>query len=382
MSNGDSLDGFVFPPFIPAAAARPASPPAPAPQPPAASDQPAPDAQSAGPGRMTMPWDVETPIVSEPADAQRQAAAKPAANEAEDEDLPWLERPAPREAVSEAPAEAPAAPAQDEAFPDWLAWDDRATDDARPELDAVAPLEGLEDFAPVDEIGGFIAPAPAVEWEEAAPAADAASDVVDSSGWSLDALEAAEPPVLAEPAAELTFDAPSAAADAEPAFDVTVEDGTFTFAAAEPDAEPAAVEEPAAAIADLQFASGDDEPVAAIAEPEVLDTDWQAADAESSVPADAYPFVADTEAVLSAEPDPFTAAAVSEAEAASPADPAPIGAAAVGTATNGVFADVASRLEEIARTLRDHPDDLLSGTASDPLALLVAGYVMGYNARR
>jgi hypothetical protein len=379
MSNGDSLDGFVFPPFIPAAAARPASPPAPAPQPPAASDEPAPDAQSAGPGRMTMPWDVETPIVSEPADTHRQAAApQPAAGEAEDEDLPWLERPAPREAVSEAPAEAPAAPAQDEAFPDWLAWDDRATDDARSEIDAVAPLEGLEDFAPMDEIGGFIAPAPAVEWEEAAPAADAASDIVESSDWSLDAPEAAEPPVLAEPAAELTFDAPSAAA--EPAFDVTVEDGAFTFAAAGP---AAAVEEPAAAIADLQFAAGDDEPVAAIAEPEVLDTDWQAADAEpDAVSADAYPFVADTEAVLSAEPDPFTAAAVSEAEAPAPADEALTAAAAVGTATNGVFADVASRLEEIARTLRDRPDDLLSGATSDPLALLVAGYVMGYNARR
>jgi hypothetical protein len=348
MSNGDSLDGFVFPPFIPpAAAARPAAPSAPAPAPPAASNEPPAAAQTAAPGRTTMPWDVETPIVSSPADAP---SAGPATGEADEEDLPWLERPAPREPVAEAPAPPaaePAASGTDDAFPDWLAWDDRDTDDARSESRGAAPVEGLQDFAPVDDLGGFVAPEPAVDWAEAAPAAieSASPEVVDSSDWSLDAPEAAEPPVVAGATPEVTFET-RAADTAEATFDVTLEDGAITFAPAAESDE--AVPEPG--------------------------------DAEAAV-AEAHPFVADAEAVLSAEPDPFTAAAVHEAEADAPVDAAPA-ASAAGTAANGVFDEVAGRLEEIARTLRERPDELLSGAASDPLALLVAGYVMGYNARR
>lgn len=328
MSQGDSLDGFVFPPFIPPAAARPAEPAAPAAPAPVA-EGPRAEPQSTAP-RATMPWDVETPIV-------REAAA---ATPAEEEDLPWLERPEPREAAAEAPAAPDAAAAQDEAFPDWLAWDDRDLDEARSEAGEVAPVDGLEDFVPVDELGAFIAEPPAVEWAEGTPGA-AQTDPADSSSWSLDAPEAVEPPVLAESAAELTFESAAAASDAEPGFDVTLDDGVLTFAAAEPESV-AADPEPAAAAGDS--------------------------------------FVADTEAVIAAEPDPFTSAAVDEAEAAAPIDAAP--AASAGIASNGVFADVAGRLEDIARTLRERPDDLLSGTASDPLALLVAGYVMGYGARR
>jgi hypothetical protein len=370
MSNGDSLDGFVFPPFIPpAATARPADPPAPAP--PAASDEPPTTAPTAAPGRMTMPWDVETPIVSSPDDA---SSASPATDEAEEEDLPWLERPAPREPVSEAPP-APAASGTGEAFPEWLAWDDRDTDDARAESQGVAPVEGLQDFAPLDDLGGFVAPEPAVDWAEAAPPAPAAADaapdvmdsadwsldtpdaaeppvltaagpeVVDSSHWSLDAPEAAEPPVVADAAPEVTFEAPAAADIAEPAFDVTLEDGAITFV-------PATEGDEAGAGPHAE----DDEPA----------------------PADAHPFVADTEAVLSAETDPFPAA-IHETDTLVDAVPT---ASAAGTAPNGVFDQVAGRLEDIARTLRERPDELLSGTASDPLALLVAGYVMGYNARR
>jgi hypothetical protein len=339
MSNGDSLDGFVFPPFIPTGAARPADVPAPAPAAPVADEPPA-EPQSAA-GRMTMPWDVETPIVREAADVP--AVSEPAMDEAEDEDLPWLERPAPRAAEPEAPAAEAPAPAQDEAFPDWLAWDDRNTDEARSEVSGVAPVEGLEDFMPADDLGGFIAAPPAVEWAEATPepAEASATDAADASSWSLDAPEAVEPPILAESAAELTFESPEAVAEAEPAFEVTLDGGALTFAAVET--------EPAVDAA---------EPVAAT-----------------------EPFVADEEAVIAAEPDPFAAATVHEAEAAATVDAEPA-AAFAGAATNGVFADVAARLEDIARTLRERPDDLLSGGASDPLALLVAGYVMGYNARR
>jgi hypothetical protein len=344
MSNGDSLDGFVFPPFIPTAAARPAPPPAPAPAAPVA-EEPAAEPQS-GASRMTMPWDVETPIVRESADLPAAAT-----DEAEDEDLPWLERPEPRDTVAEAPAAEPAAPAQDEVFPDWLAWDDRDTDEARSEAAGVAPVEGLEDFAAVDELGGFIAEPPAVEWAEAAPepAQADASDPADTTAWSLDAPEAVEPPILAESAAELTFGSPEAAPEAEPSFEITLDGGELTFAAAET--------EPVADEAGSALAVGDVEPAVSAADL----------------------FVADEEAVIAAEPDPFTAATVQEAEAAAPVDAEP---SLGGTATNGVFADVAARLEDIARTLRERPDDLLSGSASDPLALLVAGYVMGYNARR
>jgi hypothetical protein len=341
MSNGDSLDGFVFPPFIPTAAARPAetsAPPAPAP----AADPAPPEPQSGAP-RMTMPWDVETPIVRD-SDTGSADALPDAADEAEDEDLPWLERPEPRVVAAEAPAApgADAAPAQEEAFPDWLAWDDRDTDEARSEAAGVAPVEGLEDFVPMDEIGGFIADAPAVEWAEAAPE-PAEAEAVDSAGWSLDAPEAAEPPILAETAAELTFESPEAAAAAEPAFDVTLDDGALTFAAAEPEA----------------FAA----------------TEAAAVEAE---PASADPFVAEAEAVIAAEPDPFTAAAVHEAEFADDG----VGEMAVGISMEQVFHDVAGRLEDIARTLRDRPDQLVTGAIHDPLALLVAGYVMGYGAQR
>jgi hypothetical protein len=335
MSNGDSLDGFVFPPFIPTASARPPEPAAPSAPAPVA-EEPRAEPRSGAP-RATMPWDVETPIVRESADAPpAYGASEPAADEADEEDLPWLERPEPRDLVAEAPA-AEAAPATDEAFPDWLAWDDRDTDEARSEVADVAPLEGLEDFVPADDLGGFIAAPPAVEWAEASPE-PAQADAAESTSWSLDAPEAVEPPILAESAAELTFDSPEAAADAEPAFDITLDDGAFTFAAAE--------------------------------------TDDAIVDA-----APAAPFVADEEAVIASEPDPFTAAAVDEAEFVEPLDAAPA-AVSAGTAANGVFTDVAARLEDIARTLRERPDDLLSGSASDPLALLVAGYVMGYGARR
>lgn len=356
MSNGDSLDGFVFPPFIPTASARPPEPAAPAAPAPVA-EEPRAEPQSGAP-RMTMPWDVETPIVRESADAPPgYAASEPAADQADEEDLPWLERPEPRDPAAEAPATpaAEAAPAPDEAFPDWLAWDDRDTDEARPEAAGVAPLEGLEDFVPADDLGGFIAAPPAVEWAEASPE-PAQADAADSASWSLDAPEAVEPPILAESAAELTFDSP-AAADAEPAFDVTLDDGAITFAAAE-----AATDD---AVAGARPAA-----------PFAAETDDAFPDA-----APAAPFVADEEAVIASEPDPFTAAAVFEGEAAAPVDAAPA-AASAGTAASGVFTDVAARLEDIARTLRERPDDLLSGSASDPLALLVAGYVMGYGARR
>lgn len=359
MSNGDSLDGFVFPPFIPTASTRPAQTPPPVPQPPA--QQPAPEPAEAS-GRMTMPWDLETPIVRQADEPAAQPEAVSAGDD--DEDLPWLEVPTPREAEIPA-AEAPPAPAGDEAFPDWLAWDQRDETAAEADVrDTVAPIAGLEDFVPADDLGDRVAP-PAAEWAEAGPAEDAAFDALahgatdprpapfpefilddapsapaqaapSADDWSLSTPEAAEPPPVTEVPLPTWEESPAAA---EPSFEISVDD-----------ADPGVI---------------DIEP-AAFAEPPAAD-----------------PFVADTEAVLASEPepvvadapvepDPFTAASVAEAEAVAPAEHADAASP---------FDDVAERLEAIARMLRERPDELLAGGSPDPLALLVTGYVMGYTAR-
>jgi hypothetical protein len=421
MSNGDSLDGFVFPPFIPTASARPPQAPPAAPQPSVQepASEPAPAVEAAG--RLTMPWDLETPIV-------RQDDAPPAAAldaEDDEEDLPWLEVPAPREAEAPA-AEAPSAPAGDDAFPEWMSWDQRDETAAEAEArDSVAPIAGLEDFVPVDELGGFVAPRPAVEWSEAEPVEPAASaepapgfDAAPESepftegGFEASATEAVPavdawlPAADAEPAQDAWFtsaeaeparDAWSPAADAAPA-----QDAWSSAADAEPaqdawssstDAEPArdawslaapeAAEPPS--VYDAPASSFEESPAAAEPSFEVSVDDAGTLSVEPA--ADPQPFVADDEAVMAAEPepsaadaepvtaaepDPFTAASVAEAEAAVPAEP--LGA-------ESPFDDVAARLEAIARMLRERPDELLAGGSSDPLALLVTGYVMGYTAR-
>lgn len=419
MSNGDSLDGFVFPPFIPTASTRPPAAPAAPPQEPAPAVEPA--------GRMTMPWDLETPVVR-PQDEAPAPAAAAQADADEGEDLPWLEVPAPREADAPA-AEAPAAPAQDEAFPEWLAWDQRdetaALADAR---DTVAPVAGLEDFVPMDDMGGLMGSQPTVTWTDAQP--EAAAEPAP--------FEPAPPPMFdaapeAEPFPEMVFDdAPSAdAASAEPWAAPSPADDEAAPSEADAWAAPSSSESPAAespaaeawapvesepapaeawslaapeaaeppAVYDAPMPGFDESPAAAAPSFEVSVDDGaliiQPAEPESAAggdDADFAPepavFVADDEAVLAsepepvvaddaaapAEPDPFTAAAVAEAEAVAPIAPS-------STSSGSPFDDVAARLEAIAHMLRERPDELLSGGSSDPLALLVTGYVMGYTAR-
>jgi hypothetical protein len=70
-----------------------------------------------------------------------------------------------------------------------------------------------------------------------------------------------------------------------------------------------------------------------------------------------------------------------------PPDPQPAAEAepeAAAPQASGPFAAVADRLQEIADALRADPGAFLSGAqgGGDPLALLVAGFVLGYNARR
>jgi hypothetical protein len=65
-------------------------------------------------------------------------------------------------------------------------------------------------------------------------------------------------------------------------------------------------------------------------------------------------------------------------------DAEPRAAAPAASPASGPFAAVADRLQEIADALRADPGAFLSGAqgGGDPLALLVAGFVMGYNARQ
>jgi hypothetical protein len=65
-------------------------------------------------------------------------------------------------------------------------------------------------------------------------------------------------------------------------------------------------------------------------------------------------------------------AAAGDAPAAAPA-----GVVAMDAAAAEALAELAGRLERIARTLRDDPGDLLAGGSADPLDLLVAGYALG-----
>lgn len=334
--HGDSTDGFVFPPFVPTSS-RPADAPAP---PPASEQPPAPaPAPAESAGRMTMPWDVETPVVRDGDEAVAAGARSGAETETEGEDLPWLEVPTPREEVS-ASAEPPAdAPAAAEAFPDWMAWNAQDEAEAEAEARGVAPVPGLED---AEAVGGFDAPT--------APAADGgavgdlgagdlglelAPEFEAPGGWE----RAPEPEAAGEGGAD------ELALEFAPEFDTP---GGFEPAAEPPTGEEeedgrAAYESPAAAAAEAESAFPEPEPV----------------------PAD------------TAAPDDFTSAAIAAAEAETPADPVPADEAAP-----GVFDEVAGRLEDIARTLRDRPDALLTGTGSDPLALLVAGFVLGYRQGR
>jgi hypothetical protein len=296
----------------------------------------------AQPARVTMPWDAETPIV-------RDADASHAADEDEHEDLPWLEVPAPREpaapefvaddavpAVESTAAETEeprAAPAANDAFPDWMAWGATDEADAAREMGNVDPIAGLENLVPMND------------------APDPRDVTVDE-----DATLAAFP------------------AEDEPAFDPA----DLHAPRPEPRHQPAADADFLAA----GFGGGD-----------FL---LRALQASQLAPAD-EPVRAPVEDAqeIGPEPDPFTAAAVAEVEAFAPAEPdahvesTPAAAtspaeqpAAVTHALADTFGEVAGRLEEIARTLRERPDSLLSGGSDDPLALLVTGYVLGYTQGR
>jgi hypothetical protein len=387
--NGDSFDGFVFPPFIPTASrATPA--PAPAAAPPSIPvEEPRPvasrraDPVDAQPARVTMPWDAETPIVRDADTSHADAAA----DEDEHEDLPWLEVPAPREAAAPEAAshgfladdvvpaaestptetdEPRAAPAENDAFPDWMAWGATDEADAAREMGNVDPIAGLENLVPMND-----APDP--------------RDVTVDEDATLAAFAAEDEPTI--DAADFHAPRPEARHDDERAFDPA------DLHAPRPEPRP----EPAAADADFLAAGfgGGDFLLRALQASQLAPAEEPVRAPVEDAPEIAASTTDDAQAIAP-EPDPFTAAAVAEAEAFAPTGssdaevsstplPAATSAeqpAAVAHALADTFGEVAGRLEDIARTLRERPDSLLSGGSDDPLALLVTGYVLGYTQGR
>jgi hypothetical protein len=384
--NGDSFDGFVFPPFIPTASrATPAPPPAPAaapPSPPAEAPRPvASDAVEAQPARVTMPWDTETPIVRD----HDAGDADGEADEDEHEELPWLEVPAPREpaapeastpafvaddvgplaeSTAEETDEPRTSPAANDEFPDWMAWGATDEADAAREMGNVDPIAGLENLVPMND-------------------APDARDVARDEDATLAAFPDDDEPTI--DAADFHAPRPETRADNVPAFDPA----DLHAPRPEPRHEPAAANDDFLAAG---FGGGDFLLRALQAS--------QLAPAEEPAPApvaDAPEIAASTTGdahAIAPEPDPFTAAAVAEAETFAPAessdtDTAPVAAAtpaeqpaAVAHTLADTLGEVAGRLESIARTLRERPDSLLSGGSGDPLALLVTGYVLGYTQGR
>jgi hypothetical protein len=331
MSNGAAPDDFVFPPFVP-----PATPPSNAATPP-----PLPEAQPAPPAKPVMPWDVATPLVGDGEDAPA-AADEPepaAADEPEPagsgEELPWLELPEPREGArtTEEPADAPAAEGG-EPLPEWMTWDSRDETAAEEELSVTGQLEGLESFG----------------------------------------LET--PPASPEEARDV-------------------------FPYGEPDAGPAEADFPFGIAPGDVHGAGFDAGLEAPPEPEPAGTEPAGGGREARPAAERGeepPFVGapPTEQPFGASPEPWETPpdATGEREAdlelardmERGTEPAGGGEMDVEVeleeplllAEASALEEVASRLEGIARELRERPDALLSGRTDDDLGRLVTAYALGY----
>jgi hypothetical protein len=327
-------NAFVFPPFVP-----PVSRPA----------QPAMEA----PARVEPPvedFGMEVPLpahdVGDPDDLPQhgfdadEAGTQPwedAAPPAE-EDLPWLEMPAggPRVHATEDPLswDAPAAPQPAADF----AYDFAPAADAEPVADFAYDLAPAAEPAPDAPATDAEAPADAVAmpWvDEARPFAETSFAADEPAGTPAYAAEV--PSFLAEEPA----DAPSYEAPAESAWE-----------------PPFAAESEAATPAEAALSA------------EIEPEDEFPGESEAAL---AYEDAGFNEVPTSAD---FDAAAqiASTAELDAFVAPAPSGAAE--------YAEVADRLETIARSLRDDPAAFLAGGSGDALGLLVTGFVLGYGHGR
>ena len=241
----------------------------------------------------------------------------------DDEDLPWLE--VPEQAPPRAEDTAPVLKA-DEA-PNWMDW--------------------VRDAGPHDE-------------EAATPIGDLQPE--DAQPWSPETETAADD--WASPAP----------ADEAPAFDAA-DPWQAPPASEGGDAQPEPQLDPWQAPSDR----GDPQP-----EPQ-LDP-WQAPQAESRAADDATTEYDVPEPELYDLPPVGPSAESADAEPAweLPAEQPAADAPPPPQAASGPFAVVADRLRQIADALSADPNAFLSGAqgGGDPLALLVAGFVLGYNARQ
>jgi len=346
----------VFPPFNPsprqpAPMAEPARDQAPA----SAPDDPQPEPQATGgdvaaPARDRAPasglddpqpepqatgGDVAAPTVPAPWDFAPPGEAEQAGDApiSEDEDLPWLEVPEPARAREEDTA-APELKA-DEA-PNWMDW----VRDAGPHDEAGAtPIGDLQPddaqpWAPETETA-------ADDWASSAAAPDAGAPAPSTA----DAGEPQRDPWQAPPSQEGgdpqpdPWQAPPATEQGEP----------------QPDPWHAPVEEYGTTEYDVPEPELYDLPQVGAAAEAAAEPEWEL---PAQQPAADAPPAWDSFAPAAAEPEPQAAA--------------------------GPFAAVADRLRQIADALSADPNAFLAGAqgGGDPLALLVAGFVLGYNARQ
>ena len=327
----------VFPPFNPTQRqAEPAPEPvrdqAPTVSEPEAAHEEEPQPQApawdAAAPATPMPWDFEAPTPDE----QPAAADEPAAVGDEEDDLPWLEVPTAPEGQAGEEIKADDAP-------NWMDWV-RTEDQAPPADEGATPIEELADdaqpWAPEVETAADAWQQPVDAWK--APEAEGGDEP-----WQAPAPVGEE--VSREPDFHLTQPA-----EPEAEFDLP-EPELYDLPDVAPSSAAEAEAEPAWELPAADVHAGSDTPPA-----------WEsfggAGPAATEEPAWAAP-----EAVN--EPTP----------AAQPA--------AASTGAAGAFAEVADRLQAIADALRSDPAGFMAGAqgGGDPLGLLVAGFVLGYNAR-
>jgi len=308
----------VFPPFNP-------TPRQPAPVAEPARDQaPASTADDPQPEPQAAGGDVAAPAAPVAWDFEPPAEAEPEDEPpiSDDEDLPWLEVP------EQAPPSAEAAPElkADDA-PNWMDW--------------------VRDAGPHDEEAAT--PVADLQPEDAQPWSPETETAADDWAWSA----AAPPDAASTPPAEAAGDPqPDPQADPWQAPPTSERDDPQP----EPQLDPWQTPQAESRAADDVTTEYD------VPEPELYDLPQVGASAEAAAEP-GWELPAEQPA---AAPDPQP-------------EPQPEPQAA-----SGPFAAVADRLRQIADALSADPGAFLSGAqgGGDPLALLVAGFVLGYNARQ
>jgi hypothetical protein len=275
--------------------------------------------------------------------------------------------------------EAPAPPAEAPATPAPQSWDTAAPAAPMPwDFEAPAPSEAGAAADSDAAAAGTSPPRSAADEDDDEHADAAVSDEEDLPWLEVPTprpqpSEAGQPELKAEDrpnfADWMRTEDQAPAPEATPIEDLAAEEAEDAWTDGVVEAEGGWKPEDAAA------ASAWEAPAAAAPEP------WTAPGPELEVPAPELYDLPEVSATESA--DAATAEVGWELPAATPTHTAP-DAAPPGPAVENPFAVVADRLEQIAEALRRDPEGFASGAAraDDPLAHLVAGFVLGYQAAR